>query len=84
MQRYNSLDTNHTELQGKLADIMAAKMRLEKTISGLQASLDKEKTTQSSHSEEIDELKGKYFNCCENSNWAKTDILFSHLVFLLY
>jgi len=53
------VDTSYTELQGKHADIMAVKMKLEKNISNLTAALDKEKSSQSTVSDQIQELQGE-------------------------
>ncbi|KAF6028235.1 hypothetical protein EB796_013461 [Bugula neritina] len=57
LQRFNQVDTSYTELQGKHADIMAVKMKLEKNISNLTAALDKEKSSQSTVSDQIQELQ---------------------------
>lgn len=52
------METSYTELQGKHADIMAVKMKLEKNISNLSTALDNEKSSQSTVSNQVEELEG--------------------------
>ena len=53
------METSFTDLQGKHADIMAIKMKLEKQVANLNSALDKEKSSQSDVSDQIQELDGE-------------------------
>lgn len=58
-QRFNQVETSYTELQGKHADIMAVKMKLEKNVSNLTTALDREKSSQSNATDQVEQLQGK-------------------------
>ena len=55
------METSFTDLQGKHADIMAIKMKLEKQVANLNSALDKEKSSQSDVSDQIQELDGERY-----------------------
>lgn len=56
-QKFSAVESSYTETQGRLAEMMNAKMHLEKTIIGLQSALEHAKTDQSSASELKSELE---------------------------
>lgn len=62
------METSFTELQGKHADIMAIKMKLEKQVSNLNSALDNEKSCQSDVSDQIQELAGMWYLDSSNVN----------------
>lgn len=76
VQRFNQIETSYTELQGKHADIMAVKMKLEKNISNLTTALDNEKSSQNTVTDQVEELQGIYtkiFDLCYSCVLIQSD-----------